>query len=146
MLDVTFFSEEQVKKMAAAFNKFVKPNVSVLDKQETRNALKCLDFVPTPTEAELNSMCVSDSVEIEDFVMIIYWYMRGMGTRQQLADAFEQFDTNKDGKVPFDIIAKLVEPRGHHSSRQLENVRKRMECLEDDQVDYMKFIDQIRPL
>lgn len=147
MFDLNFFTEEQFKKMAAAFNKYVKPDSSALDKRETRNAIKCLDFVPTPTEAEFSSICTSNEVQIEDFVMIIYWYMRGMGTRKQLIDAFERLDTDKDGKVSFDVIAKIMDPRnGSRSSRELEIIRKKMEVLEDDQVDYMKFINQIRPV
>lgn len=148
MFDLNFFTEEQFKKMAAAFSRYVKPDSSTLDRQETRNAIKCLDFVPTPTESEFASICTSDSVQIEDFLMIIYWYMRGMGTRRQLIDAFERLDTDKDGKVSFDVITKIMagHRNGSRSSRELENIRKKMEVLEDDQVDYMKFINQIRPV
>ena len=76
MFDPAFFSDEQVMKLAAAFNKYLKPNESTLNKSEMRSAIKCLDFVPTPTDTELSSMCKSDSVDIEEFIMIIYWYMR----------------------------------------------------------------------
>ncbi|OHT06070.1 EF hand family protein [Tritrichomonas foetus] len=147
MFDPNFFTDEQYVEYTNAFVKRAKGRgKGYLNKETMRKAIIACRLIPAPSEKDLDAMCTSDHVDIEQFFIIIFWYLRGIGTRAELIHAFQQIDIDNDGKIPFSEIRAILEMRPHSfSNEQILTLRKELNCFEDDLVDYTLFVNKIRP-
>lgn len=147
MFDPDFLTDEQYNNYATQFVKFANnKGRGYLTKKTMKEALKGCRLIPAPSDKDLNAMCTSDRVDIEQFFIIIFWYLRGFGTRAELINTFQQIDKDHDGKISFSEIRSIlsVQPNDF-SSEQISTLRKELNCAEDDLIDYTQFVNKIRP-
>ena len=147
MFDPDFLTDEQYVNYTNAFVKNAKgKGRGFLNRESMRKALISCRLIPAPSEKDLDAMCSSDRVDIEQFFIIIFWYLRGIGTRSELIHAFEQIDKDHDGKIPFNEIRSILSMRPNgFTNEQIMTLRKELNCYEDDLVDYIAFVNKIRP-
>ncbi|KAK8866338.1 Calmodulin-like protein 4 [Tritrichomonas musculus] len=147
MFDPDFLTDEQYNNYATQFVKYANDKGrGYLTRKSMRDALKSCRLIPAPSEKDLNAMCTSDHVDIEQFFIIIFWYLRGFGTRAELIHSFQQLDKDHDGKIPFSEIRGIlsVQP-SKFTNEQISTLRKELKCSEDDLVDYTQFVNKVRP-
>lgn len=146
MFDPDFLSDEQYIQYATEFMNYSNgKGRGYLNKKSMRDALKACNLIPPPTDKDLDAMCSSDRVDIEQFFFIIFCFLRGFGTRSELLRTFERIDQDHDGKIPFQEIEAILSIQPNKlSEEQISNLKNELNCKEDGLVDYQEFVKKIR--
>jgi Ca2+-binding EF-hand superfamily protein len=73
-------------------------------------ALRQVAIVPTETEIDMMLLDVADRDRIDqiDFIIVIYYFMRGAYTSDELNRVFEVFDEDRDGKIPIETTRNVL--------------------------------------
>lgn len=140
------FNDDQLRSFRRAFKHFEQNKSGIMNFDDLPKALKLIGI--SPTQAELKGMKsdLGDSqLDLLEFISLIYYFLRGADTREELIRAFSVFDKDNDGKIPVDeakqILANLKHPV---PSEQIDEVMIQLSNNEN-LIDYAEMIRILRP-
>lgn len=138
-------SDEQLRSFKRAFEHYDKDKDGSIDENEFKSALKMVGIIPTSDELQAMLMDInSKTITLVDFVAVIYYFLRGADTREELIKAFAVFDKDKDGLIEVqtakDILTNLKHPV---PAEQVDELMKKLD--QDGKVDYAQMICELRP-
>lgn len=138
-------SDEQLRSFRRAFEHYDKDGDGIVDEKGFRHALTMVGICPT--EEELNSMkedIGSEEIHLVDFIAVIYYFLRGADTQEELIKAFAVFDKNKDGEIDADTARNILLNLKHPVPE--EHVNEIMKKLNvNGKVNYANMIKELRP-
>lgn len=146
MFDPDFFSDEQYLQINTVFKSHIsQKGHRHLNREQMKEAIRELELIPAPTDIELDQMCTSDHVSVEQFTLVIYWFLRGYGTHDELIEAFKAFDTEKKGRIPYNQLISILSSKIPQLSKKQILLLQKEFCYDNNMVDYIKLVEKIRP-
>ena len=141
------FSDDQLRSFQRAFSHYDKDKDGVLAVEDLPKALKVIGIIPT--QEELNGMLVDlgDSpLDVLEFISLIYFFLRGADSREELIRAFAVFDEDHDGKIPADTVSQILSNLKHPvPDEQINEVLEQLNNDENGLIDYAEMICLLRP-
>jgi Ca2+-binding EF-hand superfamily protein len=143
---VASLSDQQLRSFRNAFNRFVEPGEASVAQEKFSQVMRLIGIIPTPPELEAMLLEIpGDSFNFTDLVIILYYFLRGADTTEELVRAFAIFDPDHDGLIPIEtarhILINLKHPiPDHHVNELLARIRR-----DGDVVEYSEMIAQLRP-
>lgn len=150
MSDLQFLTDNQLKAFQQAFVRCDKSQQGSISIQDLPKALKQVGIIINYDDLQniLASSAVNENEQLFDFpefVSIIYFFLRGSDTQEELIRAFASFDTDNDGKIPTGLMSDILTNLKHPIPK--EKADELLEKFSDDNglVDYKQFIKKVRP-
>jgi Ca2+-binding EF-hand superfamily protein len=93
----------------------------------------------------MNREIKGDLLDFTTVVIIIYYFLRGADTTEELVRAFAVFDDDRDGLIPTEVARQVLTNLKHpippeHVDELLARLRS-----SGDQIKYADMITQLRP-
>lgn len=141
------FTDDQLRSFRRAFKHFEQNKSGIINFEDLPKALKLVGISPTQEELKGMKTDLGDSqLDLLEFISLIYYFLRGADTREELIRAFSVFDKDHDGKIPIDeakqILANLKHPV---PNEQIEEVMIQLNNGNDNLIDYAQMIKLLRP-
>lgn len=138
-------SDEQLRSFKRAFDHYDKDKDGSIDANDFKSALKMVGIIPTSDELEAMLQDINnEKITLVDFVAVIYYFLRGADTREELIKAFAVFDKDKDGLIDVqtakDILTNLKHPV---PEEQVDELMKKLD--QNGKIDYAQMICELRP-
>lgn len=149
MSDLNFITDNQLRTFQAAFDHYDKSKQGMISINDISKALKLIGIIITYDDLQnmLSSSLIDEETQLFDFpefVSIIYYYLRGADTQEELIRAFSSFDTDHDGKIPIGLMSDILTNLKHPIPK--ERADELLERYKDnDLIDYKQFIKKVRP-
>ncbi len=105
-------SEQQKQEIKEAFDLFDTSGSGTIEAKELKVALRALGF--EPTKEEINALInkadkdKSQRIDFQEFLEIMITKMSEKDSAQELENAFELFDLDKDGVITFAELKKVA--------------------------------------
>jgi Ca2+-binding EF-hand superfamily protein len=138
-------TEEQISQLREAFSAHDRDGDGRITLQELRQALERLG--EEPAEVELRALMLkadadgSQTIELGEFLAFMSRRMRPSGAHDELREAFDAFDRNRDGLVSIDELLQVMGMLGEEMSREeAEASLRRGDSDGDGQLTYEEFI------
>jgi Ca2+-binding EF-hand superfamily protein len=138
-------TEEQIALLQEAFSSHDRDGDGRITLQELRQALEKLG--EEPAEPELRALMVKAdadgnlTIELGEFLAFMSRRMRAAGAHDELREAFDAFDRNRDGLVSIDELLQVMGMLGEEMSREeAEASLRRGDSDGDGQLTYEEFI------
>ena len=141
------FSDDQLRSFRRAFKNYEQKKTGILNFDDLPKALKLVGIFPTPEELKGMKADLGDSqLDLLEFISLIYYFLRGADTTEELIRAFSVFDKDHDGKIPIDDARSILENLKHPVPKeQIEEVMVQLSNDDDKLIDYAKMIQKLRP-
>lgn len=141
-------SDNQLKSFKKAFTHYSRQNNGILKPEDLQKALKMVGIRPTEEEiTEMRNEIGPDTpIDIVEFVICIYYFLRAADTQEELINAFKIFDKKKEGKLPTATIQQILSSLKHPVSQPL--IQEMITQLDKDgshMIDYAEMIRLMRP-
>ncbi|OHT02450.1 EF hand family protein [Tritrichomonas foetus] len=141
------FSDDQLRSFQRAFSHYDKEKTGVLNLDDLQKALKIIGIVPT--QEELNGMKIdlgNAPLDILEFISLIYYFLRGSDTQEELIRAFAVFDEDNDGKIPAETAEQILSNLKHPVPKDhIEEVLAQIGADENGLIDYAEMIRVLKP-
>jgi Ca2+-binding EF-hand superfamily protein len=138
-------TEEQITQLREAFSAHDRNGDGRITLQELREALEKLG--EEPAEAELRALMAkadadgNQTIELGEFLAFMSRRLRAAGPVDELREAFDVFDRNRDGLVSIDELLQVMGRLGEEMSREeAEASLRRGDSDGDGQLTYEEFI------
>lgn len=138
-------TEEQVTALREAFSAHDRDGDGRITLQELRQAMERLG--EEPTDAELRALLVkadadgNRAIELAEFLAFMSRRMRAAGPQDEMREAFDAFDRNRDGLVSVDELLQVMGMLGEKMSREeAEASLRRGDSDGDGQLTYEEFV------
>ena len=142
---VDCLSDDQLRSFRRAFEHYDKDKDGKVDIEGFRKALEMVGIMPTRDEFE--AMCNdvgSDTITLVDFIAVIYYFLRGADTQEELIKAFSVFDKDNDGLIDVDTAREILGNLKHPvPENQVQDLMQKLG--RGGQVDYAEMIRELRP-
>ena len=137
-------TDQQLRSFKKAFMHYAKNTNKILTPEDLPKALKMVGIRPTEQEiAEMLDEIGPDApIDIVEFVICIYYFLRAADTQEELIDAFKIFDTKKTGKLPVATIQQILSSLKHPVSQPL--IDELIGQLNKDGSNMINYADMIR--
>ena len=144
-------SQDQIHIFKRAFERCDKDKDGSIDTDEFLAALSMVGVYPSQEEirAMMNEV-PSDRIGIEDFIFVLYYYLRGADTAEELTKAFSVFDEDGDGKIDVETARSILTSLKHPiPNEQIEDVIKKLNKNRSKNkpnlIDYAEMIRELKP-
>ena len=141
-------SDQQLKSFKKAFMHYAKNPEHTLSKEDFPKAFKMIGLRPTDAEIQemLDEIGDDQPIDIVEFVISIYYFLRAADTQEELIDAFKIFDTKKTGKLPVATIQQILSSLKHPVSQPLiDELIGQLNKDGSNMIDYADMIRLMRP-
>lgn len=141
------FSDDQLRSFRRAFNHFDRKKNDNMDFDDLPKALKLVGIIPTPDELQSMKQDVGDSpLDLLEFISLIYYFLRGADTKEELIRAFSVFDEDHDGKIPVNEATQILSNLKHPvPQEQINEIMQTLDKNDDHLIDYARMIEILRP-
>ncbi|KAK8885570.1 Calmodulin-like protein 4 [Tritrichomonas musculus] len=141
------FSDDKLRSFRRAFKHYEQKKSGILNFEDLPKALLLVGI--SPTSEELNGMKADlgdAELDLLEFISLIYYFLRGADTTEELIRAFSVFDRDHDGKIKADEARKILANLKHPVPKeQIEEVLAQLRNDDDDLIDYAEMIKSLRP-
>ncbi len=134
-------TEEQVAALREAFSAHDRDGDGRITLHELRQALERQG--EEPTDAELRGLLVrtdadgNQSIELAEFLAFMSRRMRAAGPQDEIREAFDAYDRNRDGLVSIDELLQVMGMLGEKMTREeAEASLRRGDSYGDGQLTY----------
>ncbi|HYI02095.1 EF-hand domain-containing protein [Hyalangium sp.] len=138
-------TEEQVTELREAFSAHDRDGDGRITLQELRQTLERLD--EEPIDAELRGLIVkadadgNETIDFSEFLAFMSRRMRGTGAEDEIREAFDAFDRNRDGLVSIDELLQVMGMLREKMTREeAEASLQRGDSDGDGQLTYEEFV------
>jgi calmodulin len=138
-------TEEQVAELREAFSAHDRDGDGRITLQELRQTLE--ELGDEPADVELKGLLVkadadgNETIELAEFLAFMGRRLRGRGAQDEIREAFDAFDRNRDGLVSIDELLQVMERLGEKMTRQeAEASLQRADSDGDGQLTYEEFV------
>ena len=141
-------TDQQLKSFKKAFMHFAKNQEHLLTPEDLPKAFKMCGLRPTDDEIKemLEEIGEENPIDIVEFIICIYYFLRSADTQEELIDAFKIFDTKKTGKLPEGTIRQILSSLKHPVSPQLiDELINQLNKDGSNMIDYADMIRLMRP-
>lgn len=140
-------SDKQIKSFKKAFTHYAKNTGGILDPDDFPKALKMVGIRPTDDEIkEMLEEVGEAQIDIVEFIICIYYFLRAADTQEELINAFKIFDTEKKGKLPVARIREILSSLKHPVSQPLiDELVSQLNKDGSNMIDYAEMIRLMRP-
>jgi len=142
---VAELTEEQVTELREAFSAHDRDGDGRITLQELRQTLERLG--EEPTDAELRVLIVkadadgNEMIDFAEFLAFMSRRMREPGAGDEIREAFDAFDRDRDGLVSIDELLQVMERLGEKMTREeAEASLRRADSDGDGQLTYEEFV------
>jgi Ca2+-binding EF-hand superfamily protein len=138
-------TDDQLRSFRRAFKRY-QTGDCLPGRAALAKALREVGVLPTETEIDRMLLDVADPQRIDliDFVIVIYYFLRGADTDEELIRSFAIFDEDRDGKIPIETSEEVL--RGLKRPVPDEKIDELMRDLgRDGLIDYAEMIRKMRP-
>jgi Ca2+-binding EF-hand superfamily protein len=140
------FTDDQLKQFRRVFDHYdADKDQHIAKPEEFRRALKSLGICPTAEE--LRAMCSASpapTMDLPEFISIIYYFLRGGDSPKELTRAFAVFDRDNQGTIPREtakqILANLKHPLPED---QIDELLEKLD--ERGLINYARMIAELKP-
>lgn len=141
------FSDDQLRSFRRAFNHFDRKKNDNMDFDDLPKALKLVGIIPTRDELQSMKQDVGDSpLDLLEFISLIYYFLRGADTKEELIRAFSVFDEDHDGKIPVNEATQILSNLKHPvPQEQINEIMQTLDKNDDHLIDYARMIEILRP-
>lgn len=140
-------TDRQLISFQKAFNHYADSGTFSISKEDFPKALKMVGIRPSESEIRemIDEIGEENPIDLCEFIICIYYYLRGADTQEELIKAFKIFDTKNEGKLPSTTITQILLSLKHPVSKTLIN--ELISQLNDgsNMIDYAKMICLMRP-
>ncbi|EAY00901.1 EF hand family protein [Trichomonas vaginalis G3] len=141
-------TNNQLKSFKKAFNHYSRQNNGILKPEDLPKALKMVGIRPTDEEIQemIEEIGTDNPIDIVEFTICIYYFLRAADTQEELINAFKIFDKKKQGKLPTATIQQILTSLKHPVSQPL--IQELISQLDKDgshMIDYAEMIRLMRP-
>jgi Ca2+-binding EF-hand superfamily protein len=139
-------TDQQLTTFKSTFIHYAGSDGKTIPRSTFSNALRSIGIVPT--REELNSMLQDirgDSLDFIDFVILIYYFLRGADTTEEVIRAFAVFDEDKDGLISIETAKQVLINLKHPVPEDKVDQILRTLHRDDELIDYAKMIAELRP-
>ena len=138
-------TDGQLRAFKRAFEELDESKSGYIDAEGFKKALRKVGI--NPTNEEFTAMLQdidNEKISLTDFVSVIYYFLRGADTKEELYRAFAVFDKDGFGTIPRDDVIQILTNLKHPIS--LEHAEPIVEKLAvDGMVKYTELIDALKP-
>jgi calmodulin len=140
-------SDKQLKSFKKAFMHYAKKTDGILKNEDFPKALKMVGIRPTDEEIEEMLDEIGDiPIDIVEFIICIYYFLRAADTQEELINAFKIFDTEKKGKLSVARIRDILTSLKHPVSQPLiDELVNQLNKDGSNMIDYAEMIRLMRP-
>jgi Ca2+-binding EF-hand superfamily protein len=140
-------TDDQLKSFKRAFDHRDKDQDGHVNRDEFKAALKLVGIIPTDDEFRAMLEDIGkESIDLLDFVSVIYYFLRGADSREELIRAFAVFDKAGDGKIPVETAVQILTNLKHPVPReQVDELMQKLDHGNSGKVDYAAMIRELRP-
>jgi calmodulin len=139
-------TDEQLRRFKSVFIHHAGSDGQTVPRNIFPQALRDVGIVPTREELDAMLQDIhEDSLDLIDFVILIYYFLRGADTTEEVIRAFAVFDRDGDGLIPVDTAKEVLLHLKHPV--QEDRVNQVLAALrrDDELIEYAKMIAELRP-
>lgn len=145
-MDFSSITDDQLRSFQKAFQRYDKDKDDLIDTEEVKKALRALGIVPTDEEFEAMQYDLHEKVDVSSFIAVVYYFLRGADSQEELIRAFAVFDNDHDGKIPVDTAIQILTNLKHPVPRDMvDQIMAELNTNGDDLIDYSEMIRKLRP-
>lgn len=140
-------SDEQLKCFQQTFAHSDKDKDGKINQDEFKKALKNIGIIPTPEELQgMLKDFNGEYIDIYRFSFILYHYIRGADSQEELIRAFSVFDPNGQGFITTDNVRNILSNLRHPlPSDKIEKIIQRADPQGTGKITPADLVKQIRP-
>jgi Ca2+-binding EF-hand superfamily protein len=143
-VDPKGFTDQQLKIYKRVFDHFQKDDC-ISGRAVFVKALKYAGIVPTydQIEAMRRDLPDPDRITAVDFLIVVFYYLRGLETTEELIRAFAVFDPDRTGKVSTEAAMSILKSQRQQLGQ--EPIQELIAELDHKgQIDYEVMVRKIR--
>mmetsp|Transcript_8958 Transcript_8958/g.13556 ORF Transcript_8958/g.13556 Transcript_8958/m.13556 type:complete len:146 (-) Transcript_8958:81-518(-) len=136
-------SQEQKNVFRGIFNFLAGEGKKELEKEDIKKAMRSLHLQPTDKEvSEMMKEAGSDTIDFTNFCNLMGNRLRKLDHRDDIAQAFECFDTEGTGVMSVEEFRSILLDGGEFSEREVRELTK-LAGPTGDNLPYMDLIDKM---
>jgi Ca2+-binding EF-hand superfamily protein len=138
-------SDEQLKLFAGEFER-LQHGKPVNGREELATLMRQVGL--RPTEEELGEMIEDvpnpQKIDLPDFIILVYYFLRGTDSADDLIRAFSVFDADDSGKIPSDTARAVLTNLKHPvPDEQIDALLRELD--EGGYIEIAKMIHKLKP-
>jgi Ca2+-binding EF-hand superfamily protein len=135
-------SDDQIRSFIRAFRFTDHDSDGYLTREEFLQALEVVGVVPTESEQiSIFEDIPETRITIEDFVAVLYYFLRGNESAEDLSRAFIVFDDNHTGLISVDKATQILKHLKHPvPDSRIAELMERLDPRGEGEIDYREMI------
>jgi Ca2+-binding EF-hand superfamily protein len=135
-------NDNQIRSFVRAFQFVDKDSDGYLSRQEFLEALQMVGIGPTATEREsIFEDVPGPRITIEDFVAVLYFFLRGAESAEDLSRAFIVFDDDHTGMIAVKKATQILKHLKHPvSDDRIAELMSKLDPRGEGNIDYREMI------
>ena len=141
-------SDKQLRSFKKAYAHYSKNSERLLKPEDFGKALKMVGIRPTNEEIKemLDEIGANNPINLIEFTICIYYFLRAADTQEELINAFKIFDTKKTGKLPVKTIHQILASLKHPVPQpHIDELTTQLDKDGSHMIDYAAMIRLMRP-
>jgi Ca2+-binding EF-hand superfamily protein len=139
--------DDQIRSFVRAFQFSDKDRDGFLTRDEFLEALQAVGIVPTQIEREsVFEDALANRLTVEDFVAVLYYFLRAGETPEELIRAFAVFDDDHTGMIPVEKATQILRHLKHPvSDVRIQELMAKLDPRKEGSIDYREMIKLLLP-
>ena len=142
------FTDQQLKNFTKVFRQFSKSGGGVITPEDFPKALKKIGIRATADEIQemLNEIGEENPIDVIEFIISAYYFLRAADSQDELIRAFQIFDTKNTGKIPANTIYQILSNLKHPIEKPvIDEIIGQLDQDGSHMIDYAQMIRMMRP-